>query len=113
MCVCERGGEGFSLVRAPPFPLEIFAAKVFDSLGSSEGWVDLWKQKKEKKKKKAWQTALPFVVVPHGANTKQPESKSQKTTPKFYNKIFFPKNILFIFSHLNLIIFKKIKKIKN
>jgi hypothetical protein len=68
-----------SFLQAPPFPLEIFAAKVFDSLGSSErlgGFV------KGKKKKKAWQVALPFVVVPHGANTKQPESKSRKTTPK-------------------------------
>jgi len=75
------GGGGLflpSFLQAPPFPLEIFAAKVFDSLGSSErlgGFV-------KGKKKKAWQVALPFVVVPHGANTKQPESKFRKTTPK-------------------------------
>jgi hypothetical protein len=34
-----RGGEGGafpSFLRAPPFPSEIFAANVFDSLGSSE-----------------------------------------------------------------------------
>jgi hypothetical protein len=64
------------------------------SLGSSERLGGFVKEE-GKKKKKAWQAALPFVVVPHGANTKQPESKSQKTTPppNFIIKYFFEKII--------------------
>jgi hypothetical protein len=95
-------GFSFSFLRAPPFPSEIFAANVFDSLGSSERLGGFVKERK-KKKKKAWQAELPFVVVPHGANTKQPESKSRKTTPpNFIIKYFLFKKINF-FSHTQIL----------
>jgi hypothetical protein len=45
-------GFSFSFLQAPPFPSEIFAANVFDSLGSSERLGGFVKERKKKKKKK-------------------------------------------------------------
>jgi hypothetical protein len=47
-----------------------------------------------------WLAAIrPGLRVPHGANTKHPQSRSPKTTTKTYIHTFIKRNkILFIFS---------------
>jgi hypothetical protein len=77
------GGEGFSFLQAPPFPSEIFAAKVFDSLGSSErlgGFV------KEKKKKKPGKLHCPLLLFLMELTQSSLSPSPEKPPPNFIIK---------------------------